>query len=110
MFKKVLIANRGEIALRILRACRALGIESVVAYSEADRESLAPMLADAAICIGPADAKRSYLAAPAIISAALVTGFDAIHPGYGFLSEVDAFADAVRAHVLTFIGPSAPVL
>jgi acetyl-CoA carboxylase, biotin carboxylase subunit len=110
MVSRVLIANRGEIALRILRACRALDIEAVVAYSEADRGSLAPMLADEAICIGPADAKRSYLSAPAIISAALVTGCDAIHPGYGFLSEDDAFADAVRAHDLTFIGPSAPVL
>ena len=107
---RVLIANRGEIALRILRACRTLGIEAVVAYSEADRESLAPMLADEAICIGPADARRSYLSAPAIISAALVTGCDAIHPGYGFLSEDDAFADAVRAHDLTFIGPPSHVL
>ena len=87
MFSKVLIANRGEIALRILRACRTLGIGAVVAYSEADRESLAAQLADEAICIGPADAKRSYLSAPAIISAAVVTGCDAIHPGYGFLSE-----------------------
>ncbi|HEX7613319.1 MAG TPA: biotin carboxylase N-terminal domain-containing protein, partial [Candidatus Limnocylindrales bacterium] len=87
MFSKVLIANRGEIALRILRACRTLGIGAVVAYSEADREGLAAQLADEAICIGPADAKRSYLSAPAIISAAVVTGCDAIHPGYGFLSE-----------------------
>jgi acetyl-CoA carboxylase biotin carboxylase subunit len=110
MFKKVLIANRGEIALRILRACRTLGLEAVVAYSEADRESLPVMLADEAICIGPADARRSYLSAPAIFSAAMVTGCDAIHPGYGFLSEDDAFADAVRAHGLTFIGPSAHVL
>ena len=87
MFRKVLIANRGEIALRILRACRTLGIEAVVAYSEADRDSLPVQLADEAICIGPADAKRSYLSAPAMISAALVTGCDAIHPGYGFLSR-----------------------
>jgi acetyl-CoA carboxylase biotin carboxylase subunit len=107
---RILIANRGEIALRILRACRTLGIEAVVAYSEADRASLPALLADEAICIGPADAKRSYLSAPAIISAALVTGCDAIHPGYGFLSEDDAFADAVRAHGLTFIGPSSQVL
>jgi len=107
---RILIANRGEIALRILRACRTLGIEAVVAYSEADRESLPAMLADEAICIGPADARRSYLSAPAVISAALVTGCDAIHPGYGFLSEDDAFADAVRAHGLTFIGPPADVL
>ncbi len=110
MVSRVLIANRGEIALRILRACRTLGVEAVVAYSEADRESLAVMLADEAICIGPSDARRSYLSAPAVISAAMVTGCDAIHPGYGFLSEDDAFADAVRAHGLTFIGPSAHVL
>jgi acetyl-CoA carboxylase biotin carboxylase subunit len=110
MFTKILIANRGEIALRILRACRTLGIGAVVAYSEADRESLAAQLADEAICIGPADAKHSYLSAPAIISAAVVTGCDAIHPGYGFLSEDEGFADVVRAHDLTFIGPPAEVL
>ncbi|MEI7744239.1 MAG: acetyl-CoA carboxylase biotin carboxylase subunit [Chloroflexota bacterium] len=110
MISRVLIANRGEIALRILRACRTLGIEAVVAYSEADRESLPAMLADEAICIGPADARRSYLSAPAIISAAMLTGCDAIHPGYGFLSEDDGFADAVNSHGLTFIGPSAAVL
>ena len=110
MVSRILIANRGEIALRVLRACRTLGIEAVLAYSEADRSSLPALLADEAICIGPADAKRSYLSAPAIISAALVTGCDAIHPGYGFLSEDDAFAEAVRAHGLTFIGPSPEVL
>jgi acetyl-CoA carboxylase biotin carboxylase subunit len=110
MFRKILIANRGEIALRILRACRTLGVEAVVAYSEADRESLPVQLADEAICIGPADAKRSYLSAPAIISAAIVTGCDAIHPGYGFLSEDDGFAEVVRAHDLMFIGPPSPVL
>ncbi|HEX7197740.1 MAG TPA: acetyl-CoA carboxylase biotin carboxylase subunit [Candidatus Limnocylindria bacterium] len=110
MFRKVLIANRGEIALRILRACRALGVEAVVAYSEADRESLPVGLADEAICIGPADAKRSYLSAPAVISAAMVTGCDAIHPGYGFLSEDEGFAEVVAAHDLTFIGPPAGVL
>ena len=110
MLSKILIANRGEIALRILRSCRSLGIGAVVAYSEADRESLAAQLADEAICIGPADAKRSYLSAPALISAAIVTGCDAIHPGYGFLSEDEAFADMVRAHGLTFIGPPAEVL
>jgi acetyl-CoA carboxylase biotin carboxylase subunit len=96
--------------LRILRACRTLGIGAVVAYSEADRESLAAQLADEAICIGPADARHSYLSAPAIISAAVVTGCDAIHPGYGFLSEDEGFADVVRAHDLTFIGPPAEVL
>ncbi|CAN5566886.1 acetyl-CoA carboxylase biotin carboxylase subunit [soil metagenome] len=110
MFRKVLIANRGEIAVRILRACRELGVESVVAYSEADRSSLAVQLADEAICIGPAEARKSYLSAPAVISAALVTGCDAIHPGYGFLSEDEGFAEVVAAHDLTFIGPPAGVL
>ena len=107
---RVLIANRGEIALRILRACRQLGIDAVVAYSEADRESRAVLVADEAICIGPADAKQSYLSAPAVISAALATCCDAIHPGYGFLSENAAFAEAAAAHGLTFIGASAAVL
>jgi acetyl-CoA carboxylase, biotin carboxylase subunit len=110
MFRKVLIANRGEIALRILRACRELGVEAVVAYSEADRESLPVQLADEAICIGPPDARRSYLSAPAVISAAIVTGCDAVHPGYGFLSEDEGFAEVVRAHELTFIGPPPNVL
>jgi acetyl-CoA carboxylase biotin carboxylase subunit len=110
MFRKILIANRGEIALRVLRACRTLGIEAVVVYSEADRESLPVQLADEAICIGPPDARRSYLSAPAVISAALVTDCDAIHPGYGFLSEDEGFADVVAAHGLTFIGPPAEVL
>ena len=110
MFHKILIANRGEIALRILRACRTLGVEAVVAYSEADRDSLPVQLADEAICIGPPDARRSYLSAPAVISAAIVTGCDAIHPGYGFLSEDETFAEVVRAHDLTFIGPPPEVL
>jgi acetyl-CoA carboxylase biotin carboxylase subunit len=110
MFRKILIANRGEIAIRILRACRTLGVEAVVAYSEADRESLPVQLADEAICIGPADARRSYLSAPAVISAALLTGCEAIHPGYGFLSEDEGFAEVVRAHELTFIGPPSSVL
>jgi acetyl-CoA carboxylase biotin carboxylase subunit len=110
MFHRILIANRGEIALRILRACRTLGVEAVVAYSEADRDSLPTQLADEAICIGPADARRSYLSAPAVISAAVVTGCDAVHPGYGFLSEDEAFAEVVRAHDLTFIGPPPEVL
>jgi acetyl-CoA carboxylase biotin carboxylase subunit len=110
MFERVLIANRGEIALRILRACRTMGIGAVLAYSEADRDSLAAQLADEAICIGPADARRSYLSASAIISAAIVTGCDAIHPGYGFLSEDAGFAEAVAAHGITFVGPSAEVL
>src|SRR5262249_57524464 len=97
MFRRILIANRGEIALRILRACRTLGVEAVVAYSEADRDSLPAQLADEAICIGPADARRSYRSAPAIISAALVTGCDAIHPGYGFLSADHTFAPRLPA-------------
>ena len=110
MFRRILIANRGEIALRIIRACRTLGIEAVVAYSEADRDSLPAQLADEAICIGPPDARRSYLSVPSVISAALVTGCDAIHPGYGFLSEDETFAEVVRAHDLTFIGPPPEVL
>ena len=110
MFSKILIANRGEIALRIQRACAQLGIASVVAYSEADRDSRAVQLADEAVCIGPAESRRSYLSASALLSAALVAGCDAIHPGYGFLSEDDTFAEMVRAHGLTFIGPPAEVL
>ena len=110
MFERILIANRGEIALRILRTCRRMGVGAVVAYSEADRDTRAVQLADEAICIGPAEARRSYLSAPAILSAALVTGCDAIHPGYGFLSEDDAFAEMTRAHGLTFIGPPPEVL
>jgi acetyl-CoA carboxylase, biotin carboxylase subunit len=110
MFARVMIANRGEIAVRILRACRTLGITPVVAYSEADRDTLAVQLADEAICVGPPEAARSYLSAPAILSAALVTGCEAIHPGYGFLSEDDTFAEMTRAHGLTFIGPPPEVL
>ena len=110
MFERILIANRGEIALRVLRACRQMGISAVVAYSEADRDTRAVQLADEAICIGPAEAKRSYLLAPAILSAAIVSGCDAVHPGYGFLSEDDAFAEMTRAHGLTFVGPPPEVL
>jgi acetyl-CoA carboxylase biotin carboxylase subunit len=110
MFGKLLIANRGEIALRILRACRQLGIDTVVAYSEADRDSLPVQLAEEAICVGPADPAKSYLSAPAILSAAIVSGCEAIHPGYGFLSEDDTFAEITRAHGLTFIGPPSEVL
>jgi acetyl-CoA carboxylase biotin carboxylase subunit len=110
VFSKILIANRGEIALRVLRTCRQLDISAVVAYSEADADTLAVQLADEAICIGPADARKSYLSTSAILSAAIVTGCDAIHPGYGFLSEDDNFADMTREHGLTFIGPSAEVL
>ena len=110
MISKILIANRGEIAVRILRACRDLGIPAVVAFSEADRDTLAVKLADEAICIGPAEARRSYLNQPAVISAAMITGCDAVHPGYGFLSEDATFAEACQAHDLTFIGPRPEVL
>jgi acetyl-CoA carboxylase biotin carboxylase subunit len=109
-FSKVLIANRGEIALRILRSCRDLGIPAVVAYSEADHDSLAVQMADEAICIGPAESRKSYLNQPAVVSAALITGCDAIHPGYGFLSEDSGFAEVCAAHDLAFIGPRAEVL
>lgn len=107
MFNKVLIANRGEIALRIQRACRELGIPTVAVHSTADAEAMHVRLADESVCIGPPAARDSYLNVPAILSAAAITGADAIHPGYGFLSENAAFADMVDAHGLTFIGPSA---
>ncbi|GAC1405176.1 MAG: acetyl-CoA carboxylase biotin carboxylase subunit [Chloroflexota bacterium] len=110
MLQKVLIANRGEIALRILRACRDLQIPSVVAFSEADRESLPVRMADSAICIGPAPSSKSYLSVPNIISAALVTGCDSIHPGYGFLSEERYFAQICDEYKITFIGPSAEAI
>lgn len=110
MFRKVLVANRGEIAVRIVRACQDLGIKSVVAYSEVDRESLAVRLADEAVCIGPATPARSYLHPPALISAALITGCEAVHPGYGFLSENPYFAEVCRECNLTFIGPSAETI
>ncbi|HYM52961.1 MAG TPA: acetyl-CoA carboxylase biotin carboxylase subunit [Candidatus Dormibacteraeota bacterium] len=110
MFSKILIANRGEIAVRILRASRDLGVPAVVAYSEADRETLAVRMADEAVCIGPAEARKSYLNQPAVVSAALITGCDAIHPGYGFLSEDAGFAEVCAAHELHFIGPRAEVL
>jgi acetyl-CoA carboxylase biotin carboxylase subunit len=107
LFKKILIANRGEIALRVLRACRELGIASVAVHSTADAEAMHVRLADESVCIGPPLARDSYLNMPAIISAALITGAEAIHPGYGFLSENAAFADMVEAHNLVFIGPTA---
>ncbi|MBC8161895.1 MAG: acetyl-CoA carboxylase biotin carboxylase subunit [Roseiflexaceae bacterium] len=106
MLKKVLIANRGEIAVRIIRACQELGIEAVVAYSQADRDSLAVRLADESVCIGPAAPSRSYLNPPALISAALITGCDSVHPGYGFLSENAYFAEICAQVGLVFIGPS----
>lgn len=106
MFEKVLIANRGEIALRIHRACREMGIKTVAVHSTADADAMHVRMADEAICIGPAPAKDSYLNKAAIITAALISGADAIHPGYGFLSENADFAEMVREHGLTFIGPT----
>ncbi len=107
LFNKVLIANRGEIALRIQRACRELGIPTVAVHSTADATAMHVRLADESVCIGPPAARDSYLNVPAILSAAAITGADAIHPGYGFLSENADFVDMVEAHGLTFIGPSA---
>ena len=104
-FKKILIANRGEIALRIICACKDLGIPTVAVYSEADRHSLPVRFADQAICIGPAKSARSYLDIPSIISAAEITNVDAIHPGYGFLSENSGFAEVCRVSGIKFIGP-----
>ena len=107
MFKKVLIANRGEIALRVIRACRELGIQTVAVYSEADRESLHVRFADDDVCIGPAPSRDSYLKIPRIIAAAEITGADAIHPGYGFLAENAEFAETCVASNIAFIGPTA---
>ncbi|CUW46035.1 acetyl-CoA carboxylase biotin carboxylase subunit [Novacetimonas hansenii] len=107
MFSKILIANRGEIALRILRACRELGIPTVAVHSTADSDAMHVRLADEAVCIGPPASRESYLNVAAILSAATITGADAIHPGYGFLSENADFAETVEAHGLTFIGPTA---
>jgi acetyl-CoA carboxylase, biotin carboxylase subunit len=106
VFRKVLIANRGEIALRIQRACRELGIPTVAVHSTADSEAMHVRLADESVCIGPPEAKQSYLNAASILSAASITGADAIHPGYGFLAENADFADMAEQHGLTFIGPS----
>ena len=105
MFEKVLIANRGEIALRVNRACKEMGIATVAVHSTADAEAMHVRLADESVCIGPPPATQSYLNIPAIISACEITGADAIHPGYGFLSENAHFADIVKAHRITFIGP-----
>ncbi|MBU3974487.1 MAG: acetyl-CoA carboxylase biotin carboxylase subunit [Alphaproteobacteria bacterium] len=107
MFTKVLIANRGEIALRIHRACKEMGISTVAVHSEADRGAMWVRLADESVCIGPAPAAKSYLNIPSIIAAAEITGAQAIHPGYGFLSENARFAEIVEAHGMTFIGPKA---
>jgi acetyl-CoA carboxylase, biotin carboxylase subunit len=106
-FEKVLIANRGEIALRIHRACREMGIRTVAVHSTADNDAMHVRLADEAVCIGPPSAKDSYLNKAAILSAATITGADAIHPGYGFLSENADFAQMVEEHGFVFIGPTA---
>ena len=105
MFRKVLIANRGEIALRVINACRELGIRTVAVYSEADRDALHVRFADEAICIGPPRLAESYLNVPAVISAAKIADVDAIHPGYGLLSENANFAEVCRASNIKFIGP-----
>ncbi len=110
MFKRVLVANRGEIALRIIRACRELGVESVAVYSEADVDSMHVHLADESVCIGPASSKESYLKPDRIIAAAEITGADAIHPGYGFLSENARFAEICASSGIKFIGPSSEVI
>jgi acetyl-CoA carboxylase biotin carboxylase subunit len=110
MFKKILIANRGEIALRIICACKELGVRTVAVYSEADRHSLHNRFADEAICIGPAKSARSYLDIPSVMSAAVITSADAIHPGYGFLSENAGFAEVCETSGLTFIGPKPDVI
>src|SRR5207253_1443610 len=106
MFQKVLVANRGEIALRVIRACKELGVETVAVYSEADRECLHTRFADDDVCIGRAPSRDSYLNIPRIIAAAEITGADAIHPGYGFLAENAEFADIVTRSNITFIGPT----
>ena len=110
MFKKILIANRGEIALRVIHACRELGIKTVAVYSEADEHALHVRFADEDICIGPARSADSYLSVPAIISAAEITGADAIHPGYGFLSESAYLAEVCEACHIRFIGPDPHVI
>lgn len=106
MFKKILVANRGEIAVRVIRACREMGISTVAIYSQADADSLPVQLADESVCVGPAAGKDSYLNVPNIVSAALITGSEAIHPGYGFLSEVSSFAEVCSEVGIKFIGPS----
>src|ERR1700726_3821791 len=110
MFRKILIANRGEIALRVICACKELGIPTVAVYSEADRNSMHVRFADEAVCIGPARSADSYLNIPHVISAAEITDVDAIHPGYGFLSENANFAEVCEASHITFIGPTPEIL
>src|SRR5258707_7915401 len=110
MFRKFIIANRGKIALRIIRTCREMGIRGIIDHSEADRDSLPVRVADDHICIGPAASGKSYLNIPNIISAALITNADAIHPGYGFLAENTSFAEICADAHITFIGPPASVM
>ena len=107
MFNKILIANRGEIALRVIRACREMGIQSVAVHSTADADAMHVRMADESVCIGPPPSPESYLSMPALISACEITGAQAIHPGYGFLSENAGFVQMVEDHGITFIGPSA---
>ena len=107
MFDKILIANRGEIALRVMRAAKELGIATVAVYSTADREAMHVKLADESVCIGPPPARDSYLNIPAIVAACEITGADAVHPGYGFLAENAQFADILEEHEIAFIGPKA---
>ena len=107
MVSKILIANRGEIALRVIRACRELGIKSVAVHSSADDKAMHVRLADESVCIGPASAAKSYLSIPAIVAACEITGADAVHPGYGFLSENAKFVDILDEHNIGFIGPTA---
>lgn len=110
MFNKILVANRGEIALRVIRACKELGIKTVAIYSSADTDSLHVRFADEAVCIGPPPSYESYLNIPRIISAAEVTNADAIHPGYGFLAENAHFADITESCNMQFIGPPASII
>src|SRR5277367_6062730 len=110
MFQKILVANRGEIALRVICACKELGIASVAVYSEADRNSLHVRFADEAVCIGPARSSESYLNIPHVISAAEITNVDGIHPGYGFLSENANFAEVCETSGIKFIGPAPEVI
>ena len=106
MFKKILIANRGEIALRVIRTCKEMGIKTVAVYSQADVNAMHVRMADESVCIGPAESAKSYLSIPSIISACEITGSEAVHPGYGFLSENANFAEILADHGIKFIGPS----